>query len=102
MHPIIHFLDDVTTIDFAQLVERSGLAPAEVIGLVEFGVFQPEGEAPSQWLFAGRALALARRAARLRADFELNLAGLALALTYLERIETLEGRVRELECLLLR
>jgi len=42
----------------------------------------------------------ARRAARLRDDFGLDASGMALALAYLERIEELERRLREPECLL--
>lgn len=43
-----------------------------------------------------------RGAARLKRDFDLNPAGLALALTYLERIRELEARLRRLECRLMR
>jgi chaperone modulatory protein CbpM len=38
----------------------------------------------------------------LRDDFGLNPPGMALALAYLERIDELERRLRELECQLLR
>jgi chaperone modulatory protein CbpM len=37
---------------------------------------------------------------KLRDSFGLNPPGMALALTYLEKIEALEHRLRELECLL--
>ena len=68
----------------------------EVSELIQFGVFHLADHAPV-WTFHSRTVILARRAARLRDDFGLNVSGMALALTYLERIEALEGRLRELE-----
>lgn len=95
------FLDDQTTVALEELLAVSGLAPEELVELIELGVFEPvvAGE-PRR--FASRAIVQARRAARLRDDFGLNPPGMALALAYLERIEELERRLRELECQLLR
>lgn len=97
----LQFLDDERSIALEDLAAASGLERAEIVELVEFGVFQPEGPV-GHWLFARRAIIEARRAARLRDDFGLNAPGMALALAYLERIEALERRLRELECQLLR
>lgn len=81
------------------LMAASGLAHDEVVELVEFGAlaFEQRG---ATWLFHSRTLVLARRAARLRDDFGLNTPGMAVALAYLERIERLERRLRELEACL--
>ncbi len=49
-------------------------------------------------MFRSVTLVAARRAARLRQTFLLDTSGLALALAYLDRIDRLEARVRELEC----
>ncbi len=97
-----YFLDDESMIDLEELERRSGLTQSDIVTLVELGVVAPLSEGEEPWRFGGRAVALAQRAARLRHDFELDSAALALALTYLERIETLETRIRELECQLLR
>jgi chaperone modulatory protein CbpM len=79
----------------------SGLAPEELVELIEFGALEPvAGGEPRR--FASRAIVQVRRAARLRDDFGLNPPGMALALAYLERIDELERRLRELECQLLR
>jgi chaperone modulatory protein CbpM len=83
---------------FEELLAASGLAREE---LVEFGALEPVGSGGA-WRFAARVVVQARRAARLRDAFGLNPAGMAVALAYLERIEELEGRLRELECQLLR
>jgi chaperone modulatory protein CbpM len=90
-----------------ELAEASGLLPQEIVELVEYGVFQPVGGSPdgakgvSAWRFSARYITLGRRARRLKADFDLNLSGLALALTYLERIEEMEAELARLRCQLL-
>ena len=95
-------LSEHLEIALEELVRASGLTQAEIVELVEYGVFEPSGGAPVEWRFSARYIAVARRAARLRSDFELNLSGLALALTYLERIEELEAEVQRLRAQLLR
>lgn len=96
----ISLLEEGYTLTLADLVRLSGLEDAEVLELVEFGVLEMrEGEPPQ---FAFSSLTLARTAGRLRRDFGANAPGIALALTYLQRIEELEARLRELECQLLR
>ena len=97
----LQFLDDRLSVALDELLAASGLAREEVAELVEFGAFEPAA-AGEQWLFSARAIVQARRAARLRDDFGLNPPGMALALAYLDRIEALERRLRELECQLLR
>ena len=91
--------DAESQVDLAELLAASGLAEAEVVELVEFGVLETKGSV-SGWSFHARVVHQARRAATLRDTFGLNTPGMALALTYLERIEALEQRLRELECLL--
>jgi chaperone modulatory protein CbpM len=83
---------------FAEFESASGLTRTEIVELVEHGVFAPAGKAVEEWAFPESALALARVAARLRSDFELPPASLALLLTYRERMLELEQRLRELEC----
>jgi len=102
MDPELMLLAAQSRIALAELAEASGLTRAELIELVEYGAFAPQGAAPEQWTFPAAALVQARVASRLRADFELEPASLALLLAYRERINELETLVRELECQLLR
>jgi chaperone modulatory protein CbpM len=103
---ILQFLDEATEVALEELLAASGLARAELLELVELGVFDPRpgarGSDQAGRRFSSRAIHLGRRAARLRDDFGLEPAGMAHALAYLERIEALEARLRELECQLLR
>lgn len=81
-----------------ELSRVTGLAVQEISELVEFGVFEPVGGSADRWTFSGNAVVLARTAYRLRSHFEVNTAGLALALTYLQQIDELKKHIRFLEC----
>lgn len=98
---LFQLLDDETSIALDEFLAASGLMREELMELVELGAFQPL-PGLGQWRFAGRYIVQARRAARLRADFDLNPSGMALVLAYLDRIDALERRLRELECQLLK
>jgi chaperone modulatory protein CbpM len=84
-----------------ELARASGFSSAEIVELVEMGLFEPSGTAPAEWRFTAHQVSIARRAARLRADFELNLPGVMIAATYLARIEELERELHALRCQLL-
>lgn len=83
----------------AEFESASGLSRAEIVELVEYGVFEPAaGTSTEDWRFPDTLIALARTAARLRSDFELTPAGLALVFAYRERLRELERQLHELEC----
>jgi chaperone modulatory protein CbpM len=94
--------DEDAWFSLAELAERSGLSPAQIQELLEAGLLQEASLSGAAWSFRAGSLVWARRAGRLRADFDLNDAGTLLALTLIQRIEALEARLRELECQLLR
>jgi hypothetical protein len=83
-------------ISFSQLAEISGFTEAELRELVEYGALIPvEGEATT-WSFSAYSVYVARRACRLSRDFDLDAHGLSVVLRYVERIEALEGELRQL------
>jgi chaperone modulatory protein CbpM len=90
----VQFLDGTVFFAFEEVVHLTGLSAAELAELAEIGVLPPDagGRYPAQVVHAGR------RAARLRAAFELDAAGLALTARLLARIEELEARLHELAC----
>lgn len=90
-------LEEHIQIALDELERASGLTGAEIIELVEYGVFEPQGARPREWRFAARCIAIGRTAHRLRSDFELSAAGVALMLSFRERIEELERQIRALE-----
>jgi len=90
-----HWLSETALCSFEDLAELSGLAPTELALLVEAGVLQPVREGAR--LFASSCIVQVRRARRLRDDFELDAAGLAVAVNLLGRIQELERRLAELD-----
>lgn len=94
----ITLFDASQKISLLELAKASGLHPEEIETLIDFGVLEPSQANIDGPDFPLLCLVLARRAYRLRVDFELNPPGVALALTYLQRIEDLEARLHELEC----
>jgi chaperone modulatory protein CbpM len=87
-------------VSMVELAEFSGLPEAVLRELVEFGALQPAGR--DQQVFRGDCVMRLRTAARLRTDLELETPALALALSFLERIQWLEAEVRRLDAQLSR
>ena len=93
--PVVH-PDEENLLTLRELAELSGLEQALIQELTEAGFLTP---APGRArVFPAPSLTIARRAYRLQVDFDLDESGVVLALTLLQRIETLEARLRELEC----
>ena len=83
-------------LSLAQFCELSGLSEAELRALVDCGAIAPADPGARDWTFGADRLVVARSAHRLRRDFELDPAGLALAVTLLERVRELEEALRDL------
>jgi len=79
-------------ISIVELSQCSGLSESELRELVECGALSFKRES----MFAADCLARLRAAVRLRNDLELETTAFALVVSFLRRIDELEGRVREL------
>lgn len=90
-------VDDDEAIRLAQLCRACGLSVENVLEMVAHGILDPMGGRPGRWRFPADSIRRARRVARLRRDLELNLAGAALALDLLDRIEALQARLARFE-----
>jgi chaperone modulatory protein CbpM len=90
------WLNESTTCTLLHLAEVSGLSSAELQSLVDTGALTPVGMEQGGPAFEARYVVVARTARRLRDDFELDPAGLALAMRLLARIDAME---RELDSL---
>lgn len=90
-------LDDSTLVSFAELCRSCGVAGEVVVEMVELGILDPAGGKPGDWCFAAASLQRAATAVRLQRDLGVNLAGAALALELLDRIDRLEARLRALK-----
>ena len=87
-------LDDAEEITLADLSRACRVHAEWVIELIEEGVIEPRGPGRPQWRFAATTVVRVEKARRLQNDLGVNLAGVALALQLLDRIDTLESRLR--------
>ena len=92
----ILWLDRSQRVSISELVDLSGLTEGEVRELVEFGALVPTNPQELAWTFGADCVVTVRKAGRLRADLELDTHALALALTLLEQIQTLEAELSQL------
>lgn len=83
-------------VTIVELAEFSGLPEDVLRELVDYGALAPADPAAGELAFDARCVATVRAAARLSNDLELETRALALVVSFLERIEELEARVREL------
>jgi len=93
-------LSEFAVVSLNEIASSTGFSARKIEELIELGVLEPCGQQGAEAVFPARCIELARAARRLQRDFELPLAGAALALAYRERIRELEDRLRLLECLL--
>ncbi len=82
-------------LSFEELVEHSGLPRELLQELVHAGGIEPLDPAAPEPQYSGRALSAARRARRLREDFELDVSALLLVLGLFERVAALEAQLNE-------
>jgi chaperone modulatory protein CbpM len=79
-----------------ELAEAAGLTDADLRELVAQGVLVPLDAGAARLVFSVHTVTVARTAVRLRKDFGLDSEALALAMTLLDRIRSLESEMRQL------
>ena len=84
----VYVLDDSVEFTLAEVCRICGVHERLVVEIVEEGVVEPLGEAGA-WRFSGVAVTRVQRVLQLQEEFEVNLAGAALALELLEEIARL-------------
>ena len=82
---------------FEHVVEVSGIERNVLQELVDAGVIQPANTDRRRYVFHTECIVLARQARKLSEDFELDVQGLALAMSLLDRIRQLESRLIDLD-----
>lgn len=90
------WLDQSQFISIDELVDVSGLRESEVIELVDIGALVPVNYQAIPWTFSADCVLTVRKANRLRNDLELDTHAVALALTLLEQIRSLEAELSQL------
>ena len=90
-------LDDETEITLVQLCRSCDVQGELIEAMVEQGILEPSSRRGSHWCFPSSSLRRARVTLHLQRDLGVNLAGAALALDLLDRIEELHARLRALD-----
>jgi chaperone modulatory protein CbpM len=83
--------DEESSYTLIQLCNTCHVKPELVIEMINEGILDPEGERKSVWRFSHAAVESTRKVVRFQRDLNVNLAGAALALELLDRIEKLEN-----------
>jgi len=89
-----HVIDDNTEITIVQLCRRCSVESALVERLVAEGIIEPTRQEGEMLYFPQSCTRRTRVVMRLRSDLGVNMAGAALALELLERIEKLQSQLR--------
>ena len=89
----IDLLDETVEFSLEDVCRICGVHERFVVEIVEEGVVEPRGSV-GEWRFSGVAVTRVQRVLRLQEEFEVNLAGAALALDLLEEIERLRRGAR--------
>lgn len=90
------WLDRAQRISLADLTALSGVSEIEVHELIELGALTPVDHREIPWAFSADCVVTLRKAGRLREHLELDAHGVALALTLLEQIRSLEAELAQL------
>lgn len=90
----VDLIDEETTFTLADLCRSCGVDAELIEALVEHGIIEPTARQGSHWYFSGSSLRRTRITLNLQNDLGVNLAGAALALDLMERIDALNARLR--------
>ncbi len=90
-------LEEDSQVTLAQLCDACAVHAEAVEAMVEEGIVAPIGGGLSKWRFTRSSVVRVRTVLRVQRDLHVNLAGAALALDLLERIEALNARLKSLE-----
>ena len=90
-------IDEQTEISLNELCRACSSSAEWIIELVDEGVLEPVNYQQTHWCFTGNSLQKAQTASRLKRDLGLNLAGIALALEKIKKIDKLESRLSHFE-----
>jgi hypothetical protein len=93
------WLDEHRVVSFRELVDLSGLTPAELEELVNGGIIPSRAGRGASSEFSAHMVTVARTASRLRDELELDMSGLGVALKLLERVRDLEDEIARLRAL---
>ncbi|WP_461209084.1 chaperone modulator CbpM [Desulfocurvus sp. DL9XJH121] len=84
-------------VSWNEFIELTSMAPARLTELIELGWVQPARTSEALYLFRMRDVYRARKLERICLDLEITALAGTIIVDLVERVETLEAKVRELE-----
>lgn len=90
-------VDEESDVTLAELCEACAVHAEAVEAMVLEGIVAPIGGEESRWRFSRSSVVRVRTVVRIQRDLHVNLAGAALALELLERIEQLRARLKSVD-----
>ena len=93
----VELIDEQRTFTLSELCRCFAIEAELVEALVEQGILEPAGRRGYHWCFPASSLRRTRITLHLQRDLGVNLAGAALALDLLERIEELDARLHAMK-----
>lgn len=87
----------IVQLDMERFCEEANIPATYVIEIVEHGIIEPQGRTPDVWRFADYELSIARRAAKLHQDLEIEWEGVALALELIDEVQQLRTENQRLK-----
>jgi chaperone modulatory protein CbpM len=83
--------DEEQELSLMELCKQCRVSPEYIVDLVNEGILDYKGKSASAWRFPFSTVENVRKVLRFQRDLNINLAGAALALHLLEKIEKLES-----------
>ena len=83
--------EEENDLSLMEICKLCSVRPEYIIELVDEGILNPSGKSASTWRFPFPTVENVRKVLRFQRDLNVNLAGAALALHLLEKIEQLES-----------
>jgi chaperone modulatory protein CbpM len=90
------WLHEQSEVSIEELAELSGLSPALLRELVDYGALVPRDTKSTRLSFTADCVVTVRTVSRLREDFDLDTNALSVALPLLERIRSLEAQLQDM------
>ena len=90
-------LEEDTEVTLAQLCDVCAVHAEVIEAMLDEGIVAPIGGGVSKWRFTRSTVVRVRTVLRMQRDLHVNLAGAALALDLLERIEALNARLKSFD-----
>lgn len=87
-------VEEAVEFTLVELCRAAGASEQQLTLWIAEGAVEPRGDSPQASRFEGAALRRVRTAQRLTRDFEINAAGIALALDLLDEIEALRSQLQ--------